>query len=211
MRPRTEFLSFRPPVSPADLRTRMPSSGYLLVTEPDSDEVAAAIALDELYDVPAENLDRRAGPVLYAPWCTPVAEALEMMRRQGQAVLAVVNEYGETVGILTFDDILDTIFSGAPSRSERLLRRAPIRQVAPGTWHVTGMASLRRLARYFHMQRPPSKSITVAGVVQEMLERIPLSGDQCRWGPFRFKVLDVPRRGQLLVELTMARAEDTPP
>ena len=36
---------------------------------------------------------------------------------------AVVNELGETIGILTFDDILDTIFSGTPSRSERLLRR----------------------------------------------------------------------------------------
>ena len=106
--------------------------------------------------------------------------------------------------LATFDDVLDTIFSRSPSRSERLLKRVPIRQVAPDRWHVTGMTSLWRLVRYFDVDRPTSKSVTVAGVVQEVLERLPQTGDQCRWGPFDLKVLDVPERGQLLVELTVA-------
>jgi putative hemolysin len=206
MRPRTQFLTFRPPVSLADLKARMPSSGYLLVTEPDSDEVAGAIQLGELWQVPDDHLERLAEPAIYVPWSTSAADALELVRRQDRQVAAVVNELGETIGILTVDDILDTIFSGAPSRSERLLRRAPIREVGPGAWHVTGMTSLRRLVRYFQVERPPSKGLTVAGVVQEVLERLPQAGDECDWGPFHFKVLDVPRRGQLLVELTLVQA-----
>ena len=148
--------------------------------------------------------------MFYVPWCATVAGVLGAMLGRRQ-VAAVVNEHGETVGILTFDDILDTIFSGTPSRSERLLRRAPIRRIAAGVWHVTGMTSLRRLARYFHVERPASKSVTVAGIVQEVLERLPQPGDECRWGPFRFRVLDAPLRGQLLVELTMPAAEEAPP
>jgi putative hemolysin len=204
MRPRIQFLSFRPPVSLSDLKGQIPRSGYLLVTEPDSDEVAAAIPLRSLSTLPANHLEHHAEPVVYVPWCTTVAEALEAMQRQDRQVAAVVNEFGETIGILTFDDVLDTIFSRSPSRSQRLLERMPIRQVAPGTWQVTGMTSLWRLVRYFHVARPASKSVTVAGVVQEMLERLPQTGDQCRWGPFQFKVLDVPERGQLLVELTLS-------
>ena len=46
----------------------------------------------------------------------------------------------------------------------------------PGVWHVTGMTSLRRLARHFHVERPPSKSVTVAGIIQEVLERLPAAG-----------------------------------
>ena len=203
MRPRTQFLSFRPPVSLADLEGRMPPSGYMLVTEPDSDDVAAAITLRNLSSIPTGHLEDHAKAVVYVPWCTTVANALETMRRKGRRVAAVVNEFGETIGILTFDDILDTIFSYAASRSERLLQREPIRRVAPRTWHVTGMTSLRRLVRHFNVERPPCKSLTVAGVVQETLERLPRSGDQCRWGPFRLKVLDVSDRGQLLVELTI--------
>jgi CBS domain containing-hemolysin-like protein len=202
MRPRTRFLTFRPPVSLSHLQGRMPPSGYLLVTEPESEEVAAAIALRQLSNLPIERLEEFAEAVVYVPWCTTVAEALEAMQRGKRQVAAVINEFGETIGILTFDDILDTIFSPASSRSERLLKRAPIRQVGRGVWHVTGMTTVWRLVRHFHVDRPAGKSVTVAGIVQEKLERLPDPGDQCQWGPFHFKVIDVPERGQLMVELT---------
>ena len=203
MRPRTRFLSFRPPVSLGDLGGQIPPSGYLLVTEPDSDEVAGAIALGDLSSIPTTSLEDHAQPVVYVPWCTTVAETLEQMRRDRRKVAVVVNEFGETIGILTIDDILETIFSRTASRSQRLLKRMPIRQVAPGVWHVTGMTSLRRLVRHFRVDRPAAKSVTVAGVIQEALEKLPDPGDSCCWGPFRFKVVEVFRKGQLLVELTL--------
>ncbi|MHC4399942.1 MAG: CNNM domain-containing protein [Planctomycetota bacterium] len=212
MRPRTRFLSFRPPVSLADLGGRLPPSGYLLVTEPESDEVSGAIALRSLSRVPTERLEEYAEAVVYVPWCTTAAEALEAMQRDQLQVAAVINELGETIGILTFDDVLETIFSPTSSRSERLLQRVPIRREGPGVWHVTGMTSLWRLVRHFRVERPASKSVTVAGVLQEALERLPQPGDECRWGPFHFKVLDAPEQGQLTVELTRTDAppEDAP-
>ncbi|MEI8372390.1 MAG: CNNM domain-containing protein [Planctomycetota bacterium] len=208
MRPRTQFLTYRPPVTLADLKARPPSGGYLLVTEADSEEVASAIALDDVWQTLDGPLDLLAEPVIYVPWSTRAADVLELIRRRKREVAAVVNEFGETIGILTFDDILDTLFSGAPSRSERLLRRDPIRPVAPGVWHVTGMTGVRRLARYFQIDKPATHSITLSGVIQEVLERLPELGDECSWGPFHFKILDVPLRGQLLVELTMPDAKE---
>ena len=209
MRPRIQFMSFRPPVALADLKGRMPPSGYLLVTEPDSEEVAAAIALNELSELPEEHLERYAEEVLYVPWSTTVGATLEELRAKERRVAAVVNEFGETIGILTLDDILDTIFTPSPSRSERILNREPIQQVSDNLWHVTGMTSLRRLGRFFHYELPASKSVTLAGVLQETLQRLPALGDQCVWGPFRFKVIDVPERGQLVVELTAKDREAT--
>jgi CBS domain containing-hemolysin-like protein len=203
MRPRILFRSFRPPVSLEDLEGRIPPSGYLLVTEPESDEVAAAIPLRRLSSIPSKHLEHYAEAVVCVPWCTTVAKTLELMQRQDRQVAVVVNEFGETIGILTFEDLLDTIFSPAPSRSERLLQGEPIRQVGPQVWTVTGMTSLRRLSRYFHIERPPSQSVTVAGIIQEELERLPQTGDECRWGPFQLKVLAVEQRGRLLAELTL--------
>jgi CBS domain containing-hemolysin-like protein len=207
MRPRLQLRTFQPPVALADLRDGWPASGYLLVVEPESEEVIGAISLRTLTTAPEQHLERYAEPVVYLPWCTTAARALETLRRQNRRVAAVVNEFGETIGILPVDDILDTIFSHAPSRSERLLRRLPIRLVRPGVWQVTGMTSLRRLVRHFNVSMPQSKSITVGGAVQEVLERLPRTGDTCRWGPFHFCVLDVPERGQLLVELTLGEEE----
>jgi putative hemolysin len=207
MRPRTRVLSIRPPVRLADLGSSLPRSGYALVTEPDSDEVTAAIPLRSLHDVPDEHLERLAETVAYVPWCSSVAAALDEMRRHDRRVAVVVNELGETIGIVTYDDILDSIFSSAASRSERLLDRQAIHQAASGVWHVTGMTSLRRLARHFDIPRRPGKTATVAGLLHEMLGRLPQVGDQCRWAGWRFRVLDAPDRGHVLVELR--REEET--
>ena len=203
MRPRTRFLSFRPPVALADLGGKMPPSGYLLVTESNTEEVVAAIDLESLSNIPEHHLEHHAEPVVYVPWSTSVASALETMRARNRRVAVVVNELGETIGVFTFHDILDTIFTQTPSRTERLLKTMPIMQVGPGVWHVNGMTGLKRLARYFGVSRPESKSVTVSGVVQEMLERLPEKGDRCVWGAFHFEVIDVPERGQLLVRLTL--------
>jgi putative hemolysin len=211
MRPRIGLMTFRPPVALADLKGRMTPSGYLLVTEPHSDEVASAVDLRGLSSIPESHLEHCADPVVYVPWSTSVAAALEVMRHRDRQVAAVVNEFGETIGILTFEDIVETIFTRSASRTERLLQREPLGRVGSGRWQVSGMTSLRRLVRRFDVPRPPSKSVTVAGVIQEALERLPQPGDECRWGPFEFRVLEAPDRGQLLVELTLAPTEEDAP
>jgi len=208
MRPRTQFLSFRPPVSLADLEGTMTPSGYLLVTEPDGDEVTAAIDLQNLVEIPSENLESTAFPVLYVPWCAAVADAFQQMRQTEHDVVAVVNEFGDTIGILTFEDILDTVFTHRPSRSGRLLNREPIEQIDDGVWEVTGVTSLRRLARYLAIELPHSRNVTLNGVIQETLQQLPTEGDSGRWGPFAFRVIEARGRAHILVELTLVEDSD---
>ncbi len=135
MRPRDSCRTFRPPVVLADLKGQMPSSGYLLVTEPDSEEIAKAIPLKSLSRVPSEHLEDHAEAVVYVPWCTTVADALEVMFR-GPWRGGCDQRVRETIGILTEDDVLDTIFSKASSRVERILSRQPLRRSVRtgGTW-----------------------------------------------------------------------------
>jgi CBS domain containing-hemolysin-like protein len=211
MRPRLQFRAFRPPISREDLGGEIPPSGYLLVTEPDSDEVIGAVPLKNLVELPAEHLEHLAEQVLYVPWSATAGSLLEAMIRRDREVAAVVNEYGETVGVVTFEDLLDTIFRQYPSRSIRLLQRSSLKTIGPGVWQVTGITSLRRLSKHFQLPLPASRSVTVAGVLQEVLGRFPVKDDQCDWGPFHLQVLESPERGLLAVQLTqIAPPEETP-
>ena len=204
MRPRMRYRSYRPPVSLADLEGQIPASGYLLVTEPETDEVAAAIPLAQLPNLPRQHLESYAEEVVYVPWCTTAGETLDLLRNRDRSVAAVVNELGETIGIVTLDDIFDTVFRHDASRSQRLLKRSPIEPMEDGAWRVTGMTTLRRLAREFEVELPPTQAVTVSGVIQEALERLPLPGDRCRWGPFAFEVLGTPDHGHVTVRMTLA-------
>jgi CBS domain containing-hemolysin-like protein len=130
-----------------------------------------------------------------------VADVLEQLQQQQCEVAAVVNELGETIGIVTLEDVLETVFEDESSRSERLLEKASIYPAGTNRWHMTGITSLRRLGRYFDVQLPPSKSTTIAGILQEQLQRLPSAGDQVRWSKFELRVLDVKEQGEMAVEL----------
>jgi Mg2+/Co2+ transporter CorB len=197
MRPRPHYRSFRPPLSLADLEGHLPPSGYLLVTEPDSDEVAAAIPILQLSEVPQEHLERVAQEVVYVPWCTSVAAALDELHRQERRVAAIVNEHGETIGILTDEDILETVFHRPSSRSERVLHTASLAALPGGIWEVTGMTTVRRLAKQLKLRLPATKAVTVGGVLQEQLQRLPVEGDVVEWGGLRITVVSAPKRGLL--------------
>jgi CBS domain containing-hemolysin-like protein len=80
--------------------------------------------------------------------------------------------------------------------------------VATGVWHVTGMTSLRRLARFFGLDRRPGKTVTVAGLMQEMLGHLPEVGEECQWGGFVFRAIETPERGQVIVELMRSAEPD---
>ena len=49
------------------------------------------------------------------------------------------------------------------------------------------MTTLRRLERRFSENTTNHKNMTVGGVLQEMLGRMPEVGDACNWGPFHFR------------------------
>lgn len=206
MRPRNQYKVFAAPVHLEQLEGELPPAGYMLITEDDNDEISAAIPLKQLSVIPRHHLEKFAQPVVYVPWCATVASILDELRRQERDVAAVVNEYGETIGIVTIEDVLETIFEEQSSRSARLLATSSIVPVAPDRWHVTGMTNLRRLSRHFDVPLESSRSVTVAGILQEELQRIPVEGDELVWSGFHFRVLEAGDAGAVKVELQIPPA-----
>jgi putative hemolysin len=206
MRPRNQFPSFAPPVSLSDLEGKLPPGGYLLVTEEDSDDIAAAVSLKQVAAIPRQRLERFARSVVYVPWCAPAAAVLDELRRQDREVAAVINEYGETVGIVTLDDLFETIFQEDSSRSARLLATSSIRPIGDGRWLVTGITNLRRLSRHFDVPIEPAQSVTVGGLLQEQLQRVPEAGDEILWSGFRFHVVEVNESGAHMIEVEVPSA-----
>jgi len=203
MRPRNQFQTFYPPIAKTDLNGVIPSGGYLLIGDTTTREITAAIHLEHAAVLPENEIEALGKDVTYVPWCASVADVLQRMRTGRYEVAAVVNEFGDTIGVVTHEDILDTVFDNQPSRSKILLDRKPIHDLGPNKWLVAGVTGLQKLARYLARELPPSKNNTVGGVMQERLGRLVQQGDVCTWGPFRLVVLEVPHRGHMLIEMEL--------
>ncbi|MBL8853656.1 MAG: hypothetical protein JNK57_06765 [Planctomycetaceae bacterium] len=208
MRPSGSLPRFSPPLTLEQLRERSWESPYVLISEPDSDEIAKSLWLPGLATNRQKRLDVLADPVIYVPWCTSVAAVVERLAKENLQVAAVVNEHGQTIGVMTLDDILDTIFTTATPRDATDVDEPSIRQVEEGMWEVSGLTSLRMLGRELGVRLPESRNVTVRGVIQEVLQRIARPGDTCRWGRLEFTVTDAPMRGRMRVMTRVVEPED---
>lgn len=229
MQPRTEVRGFHPPIRLETLREALAVGTYLVVVDEDDESfsgvifpatVVAALQNDSFLgkafsgDTPPEpdahlqpdfsaqeDLSALAEPVSYVPWNLNAAQVLQQLVEERCSVAAVINEFGETIGLITLEDLLARVFTREMSRSQQLFGRRSIQPIAPGVWQVTGLTSVHRLCHYFGLERPDESAHTVAGIFQHQLGRLPRAGDTCRWGPFELRAIQVGRRGVVLAEL----------
>ena len=192
-------MSLPPPIHLADLRREVPPGDYLLVQNADTEDIEGAIALANLPTLPEQHLEHVAEEVLHVPWCATVAYTLQLMRERLTSVASVVTEFGETMGVVLYEDIVDTVLVPEMGRTRRLLEREPVLEVGPGRYHVEGLTTLRYLCRRLGIEHEPATDgvITVAGMLHDELEHIPVVGDDCTWRGFRFRVIEVSKRTQL--------------
>lgn len=196
MRPRRHCLVLRPPVSLADLKGRVDGVGeYVLVTEPDSDEIAGAVAINRLAMLPPDRLDLRAEPLSIVPWCAPASAVLSQLRQEGRRVAVVINELGETIGIVPLERLLDAVLRDATRIDPHDAHGARLVQLDDDAWEASGGMPLKQIAKQLgpwvdgddrvatdstHLadRLQAARSRTVGGLLQEELERRPRLGDR---------------------------------
>ena len=179
---------------------------YLLLTEPDSEEIAAAVPVNRLPFADPQRLSRGADPVVYAPWCSSGADTLHLLRRKGRRVAAIVNELGETIGIVTLERLLDAVLRDVAHADPDDIHAPRMRLISGGDWEASGATPIRKLAKRVRQQSVPHdptwaaaaeafdsvRSVTVGGFLQETLERRPAVGDRVVQGGLEWTVVSGP-------------------
>ena len=207
MRPRGTWSTLPQPIHLEDLDAQAIEAGFVVIGG-DQDIIESIVPLDHRAPLTARHLEQLSKEVIPVPWCARLAPVLQRMRDTNSTAASVINEYGETIGILTHDDILDTILSPEPSRARRLLRREPVESVGGDRYEVQALTTLRHLSKRLQLEYEPDpeQQITVSGLLQDQLERVPVVGDECLWQGFRIRVIEASGRGP--VKVLIAPADD---
>jgi Mg2+/Co2+ transporter CorB len=107
----------------------------------------------------------------FIPSGTPVLQQMQFFQDNQQRLSLVVNEYGEVLGLVTFEDIVEELI-GEFTTSFSNLSNNP-RWLADGTYLASGTASLRDLNRLLKLDLPLDGPRTLNGLILEKLEAIP--------------------------------------
>jgi putative hemolysin len=188
--------------------------GRFPVAMDDLDDVLGILLAKDLLALDAcaapPDLRELLRPALAVPETIPVLRVLELFKQERTHLAMVIDEYGSVVGMITSDDILDSIVGDIPSHEEPLAI-----QREDGSWLLDGTLHIDQLKQIFDLDELPGEEDgtyqTVGGFIVYEVGSIPVSGQHFEWDGIRFEVVDMdgPRVDKVLA--TQMAESSTPP
>jgi Mg2+/Co2+ transporter CorB len=129
--------------------------------------------------------------IMTPPWFVPDTTSLQdqlnaFLKRKAHFAL-VVDEYGEVMGLVTLEDILEEIVGDIADEHDIVVQG--VRPQADGSIIVDGSVPIRDLNRYMDWSLPDDEATTIAGLVIHEARQIPEPGQAFTFHGFRFQVL----------------------
>ncbi len=128
-----------------------------------------------------------ARPPWFVPDIRPLSEQLKAFRRRRTPFALVVDEYGEVMGLVTLEDILEEIVGDITDEHD--VEVPGVRPQPDGSVNVDGAVPIRDLNRVMEWNLPDDDATTIAGLVIHEARSIPEPGQTFTFHGFRFRVL----------------------
>jgi Mg2+/Co2+ transporter CorB len=128
-----------------------------------------------------------ARPPWFVPDIRPLSEQLKAFRRRRTPFALVVDEYGEVMGLVTLEDILEEIVGDITDEHDVAV--PGVRPQPDGSVNVDGGVPIRDLNRVMDWNLPDAEATTIAGLVIHEARSIPEPGQTFTFHGFRFRVL----------------------
>src|SRR6201997_5382242 len=133
-----------------------------------------------MFELDEEERDRRTvrarvRPILSVPETKPVSDLMRQMQQENTHMVIVVDEYGNTAGLATMEDLLEVIIGEIRDEHEP---ESDVLEDGKGGYIVSGNFDLDRVSDLFDSfhREEDIESTTVGGLVSEWLGRVPKSG-----------------------------------
>jgi Mg2+/Co2+ transporter CorB len=154
-------------------------------------------------DLAKIDLTAIARPPWFVPDIRPLSEQLKAFRRRKTPFALVVDEYGEVMGLVTLEDILEEIVGDITDEHDVAV--PGVRPQPDGSVNVDGGVPIRDLNRAMEWSLPDAEATTVAGLVIHEARSIPEPGQTFTFHGFRFRVLRRDRNRITALRITPLR------
>ncbi len=141
---------------------------------------------------PQRTLVKLVRPVHFVPETKPVDDLLNEMKKRGDQIVLVVDEYGGISGLVTMEDLVEEIVGeihDVESSEEKIVEESPGTYIVPGSLELGGLDE--KLATPFVED---TECTTVAGAVVELFGHLPATGEKIEHNGVSVEVLDADRR-----------------
>ncbi len=130
-------------------------------------------------------------PCFYITENVKLDDVLKEMQENHQHIAIVIDEYGETSGIVTMEDILEEVIGEIYDETDE--ENSLIKKVSENSWDIRTDIPLSEFFDFFSLKAPESPSSTLNGWLMEHSETIPEAGFSMEYEELFIKVTKASR------------------
>jgi Mg2+/Co2+ transporter CorB len=154
-----------------------------------------------------DALEREMDKPYFIPESTPLHTQLVHFQKNKLRLAIVVDEYGEVMGIVALEDILEEIVGEFTSRmgddNETIFAQRD------GSYIIAGNASLREVNKSLGWELPTDGPKTLSGLILEYLESFPDGNAGLAIAGYRFEILELQGNVIQAVRASPAKVKST--
>ena len=136
-----------------------------------------------------EALEREMEKPYFIPESTPLHTQLLNFQQKKKPLAVVVDEYGDVLGLVALEDILEEIvgeFTSSMADAEE-----DIHPQRDGSFIIDGTANIREINKTLHWKLPTDGPKTLSGLILEHLESFPDANTGLAIGKYRLEILEL--------------------
>ncbi len=153
---------------------------------------AKRLLKQHLQGEPQEKIVDYLQPAVYVPESLTGMKLLEQFRESGVQMVFVVDEYGEILGLVTLQNLLEALAGEFRPRDPEDVWAV---QRADGSWLLDGLIPIPELKDRLDLKTVPEEEKgryhTLSGMVMWLVGRVPHTGDITEWEGWRLEVVDL--------------------
>ncbi len=203
MTPRTQVVAVELAQPLEEIVRTFLDSGYsrLPVFEGSVDNVVGILNAKDLLQqlLPEHTVDLRdlLRPAVYLVDSDHTDNVLATFRMSRTHMAVVIDEYGQTAGVVTLEDLLEELVGDIQDEYDQPEERSIIER-DDGSWLVDGLEAYDRVCQTLGLPEPTADDDddfnTLAGMILSRLGRLPMVGDRVLSGDFSLEVVDMDGR-----------------
>jgi putative hemolysin len=141
------------------------------------------------------NLKNLCHPPIFVSATAQAVKVLELFKQSAAHIAFVVDEYGVILGLVTYGDILRSVFENVEDTVEG---KRGIIEREDGTWLVAGSLPLDEFLDYMGIGKPSEEEqtgmATVGGLTMAKIGAVPKESQHFHWKGLRFEIVDMDGR-----------------
>jgi magnesium and cobalt transporter len=148
-------------------------------------------------------------PAIVVPESKRVDTLLNEFRQKRYHMAIVIDEYGGVSGLVTIEDILETIVGEIEDEHDDDEEHDDIRQLSKHVFTVQALTPLDEFNSFFNTDYDTQEADTIGGIILHAFGHMPSRGETIDIEPLQFKVTNSDNRRIIQLQVTVPKTETT--